>query len=191
MKDANIPTGPPIDDVAKSATVSTDPAVAAVGKAKGLTYLILAMLEPHFTVLTPEQRDHLTIVPNTFTKAASAMLDALSTKPAIAAACEGFDADAVQAQLDAAAQLVQLANQVDQLKALVDDGLRTSLTGAFTSVLPVYNTAKSASRYDTTLRPIVAPLEEMFAERSRSRVSKGKAPKPEAPKAEAPETEEK
>ena len=190
MKNATLTTDPGTD-AARSATLTTDPAVAAVGQATVSVHGLLGQLEPHFAVLTPEQRDHLTIVPNTFTKAASAMLDALSTKPAIAAACEGFDADAVQAQLDAAAQLVQLANQVDQLKALVDDGLRTSLTGAFTSVLPVYNTAKSASRYDTTLRPIVAPLEEMFAERSRSRVSKGKAPKPEAPEAEAPETEEK
>ena len=190
MKNATLTTDPGTD-AARSATLTTDPAVAAVGQATVSVHGLLGQLEPHFAVLTPEQREHLVIVLTTFPKAAAAMLEALSAKPAIAAACAGFDAAKVQSQLEAAQLLVQLANQVDQLKALVDDGLRTSLAGAYTSVLPVYNTAKAASRYDTTLRPIVAPMEEMFAERSKGRTKKAKAPKGEAPEAEAPKVEEK
>ena len=152
--------------------ITTDPVAEAFSQGTTSIHALLASLELHIAVLPDGTRQHLPVVPETFPLKAGTMLEALSAKPEIAAACAGFDAAEVEAQLRYVTLLTAMANEVDQLKALIDDGLRTNLTGAFKALLPVYNTAKSASRYDTTLKPIVAPMEEMYASRKKAK-SKG------------------
>jgi len=121
------------------------------------------LLQVHFSTLTPEARAELGGTPDAFPKTAVATLEALDKAPQVAQACPKFDRAQVESDLALVLALAPLANQIEQLSHLVDDAHHQAAWKAYVGLLPAYQIAKAIARYDTTVQPVVAPLQGMYA----------------------------
>ena len=145
---------------------STDIAAAmeAVRQANEAVHQAVALLEPHFSALSPKARQQLTPVPDGFRMSALGLLHAASEREELRTLCKA-DPDELRRRIDLVDALGPLKNITGYLNTLVRDAERTEELGVFRQVVALYVVAKTAVRFDGSLATVVAPLKRMFSRR--------------------------
>lgn len=148
---------------------SDDPGVVAVMEVLDMVRKCQALLKTHFRPLPAEERKSLPPVPRQFGKVGVTMVEALRPQTALLTLMEDFDIERMASDMDRVLALTALANQIEQLADVVSDSSAFHESRAYSDVLPVYAVAKVRSERDASMRAVVAPLEKVFAGRSRRR----------------------
>jgi len=151
---------------------------AAIARAQVLITEAIEILRPRLHPLPLKQRKQLPPVPHEFPGAAVPVLDAIANAPKLLALCEDLDPAAIGHQLALVNLLAPLANRLDLLADLVGGTQQTLLGQSYSATLPAYRIAKAAADSDPMLQLVVAPLQEMYANRKK------------APRTEEAETQE-
>ncbi|MEQ1501054.1 MAG: hypothetical protein ABMB14_02440 [Myxococcota bacterium] len=130
----------------------------------------IAALEPLLTALNEADRATTLRPPVRFLEAGREMVRAAALAPALAETAD-FDATAVAEDLDNVALLAPVAQNLERLKALLDDSRLVWLAEAYAPSLALYRVCKEAQKSTPKLAPIVTPLADVFASRRKTRAA--------------------
>lgn len=139
---------------------STD-LIAALELVLPLLRQTLDTLTPVLPALSDEQRSSCARPPHEFLAAAPALVQAMATRPAIAAVVP-FDGADVSNRIQAASTITQLQSILNELSQVLADGRLMQLSEAWRQSLGAYQIAKQKQRQDPTLRQVTEPLATIF-----------------------------
>lgn len=149
------------------------PAQEAATETLGLIQRASLRLAEQFVPLGDEERLEIPPVPNEFAEVAPGMIEALRLRPAFLGLFPEVDVDRSTDDLERVAALRPLAADLELLGRLVGDALRFHEGRAYTDLLRVYNVAKKRAEDDPTLRPVVTPLQKVYASRKGAKKNVG------------------
>jgi hypothetical protein len=133
---------------------------AAVAQIKGALGPLLV------TSLTAEDRARTPRAPVRGAEAARALALASADFPALAQAA-GFEADAVNEDIDNVRALKGLAEAMQELAQWVEDSELVWSAEYYTQALALHTLAKKRLQRDGSVRPLVEPFDEVFGARKK------------------------
>jgi hypothetical protein len=146
----------------KTTRINTTELKTAVGIAVEHINQAHAVLKPFAVTLTDDERATTPRVRDGFTAAGRSLARAVTGHTDICT-CVGYDAAAVNEDLDNVEALAPLAEKVAELNRGIADSRLTWTAEAYVSSLAVYAVAKVRARTDGAMKAVVEPLSEVLA----------------------------
>jgi hypothetical protein len=136
--------------------------VRAVTAATAKLQEAVSILEPVLELLSPDQRENIARVRNSFPAAARQLAAAAPNHPEMVAAVD-YDAEAVIEDLDNVDALKPLDAPLGRINQMVADSRLHWQAEAYVPSLELYGVAKVRARRDGDLAQTIKPMAEAFA----------------------------
>ena len=138
--------------------------IAALELVRPLLTQIVDVLTPVLPVVSDDERMAYARPPQEFMTAAPVLVQAMTTRPTIAAVVS-FNGDEVADRIEAATTITQVQSVLEELAQRLSDGRLVQLSEAWRQSLDVYGIAKQMERQDPTLRQVIEPMATIFRNR--------------------------